>query len=103
MSKSFRKTNHLAVAGFLLPFVAGAFVGLLVVGVKEDFGRFQFLIPYFTVVPLILCGGLVCSTRSIPLIKERNDKDYAYSGLTLNILFLVVYGISLLYFFGFDL
>ena len=103
MSKDLRKTNHLAVVGFLLPFVAGALVGFLVVLVKKDFGRFQFLVPYFTVVPLILCGGLVCSTRSIPLIEERNDKDYAYSGLTLNILFLIVYVISLLYFFGFDL
>ena len=103
MEKGFQKTNHLAVAGFLLPFVAGAVVGLLVVTVKRDFSRFEFLIPYLTLVPLLLCAGIVCSARSIPLIEERNDKDYAYSGLTLNILFLIVYGISLLYFFGFAL
>ncbi|RLB24667.1 MAG: hypothetical protein DRG71_04975 [Deltaproteobacteria bacterium] len=100
MNKTFRKTNHLAVVGFLLPFVAGAVVGLLVVTVKKDFTRFQFLIPYLTLVPLLLCAGIVCSVRSIPLIEELNDKDYAYSGLTLNVLFLIVYGISLLYFFG---
>jgi hypothetical protein len=47
---------------------------------------------------MILVGGLVSSLRSIPLIPERNDKDYAYSGLTLNILFLVVYITSLIYF-----
>ena len=103
MRNGFRKTNHLAVVGFLLPFVAGAVVGLLVVMVKKDFSRFQFLIPYLTLVPFLLCAGIVCSTRSIPLIEERNDKDYAYSGLTLNILFLIVYVISLLYFFGFSL
>ncbi|HDM10253.1 MAG: hypothetical protein JRI39_09035 [Deltaproteobacteria bacterium] len=101
MAKGYRKINHLAIVGFLLPFVANAVVAILVVVVKKDFSRLKFLLPYFSVVPLILCCGVFCSIRSIPLIEERNDKDYAYSGLVLNIFFLVIYGISLLYFLGF--
>jgi len=59
------KTNHLAVAGFLL----------------------------------IMLTGVVSSVKSIPLIEEKGDKDYAYSGLTLNLLFMLVYITSLIYFF----
>jgi hypothetical protein len=95
-----RKTNHLAVLGFLLPFAAVGIVALLVLTVREDYKTLRFSIPYLTLVPLILFAGLLCSIRSIPLIEERNDKDYAYSGLTLNLLFLFTYVISLIYFFS---
>ncbi|MBW1730335.1 MAG: hypothetical protein JRH08_02360 [Deltaproteobacteria bacterium] len=100
MPKGFRKTNHLAIVGFLLPFGAGGLVALLVALVQKEFLSLKFLVPYLTLVPLLLCSGIVCAIRSIPLIEERNDKDYAYSGLTLNVLFLIIYIISLIYFFG---
>jgi len=32
------------------------------------------------------------------VIEEKGDKDYAYSGLTLNLLFMLVYITSLIYF-----
>lgn len=99
MGRELRKTNHPAIAGFLLPFVAAAVTGALLLIVKEDLKSLKFSIPYLVLVPMILLGGLVSSLKSIPLIPERGDKDYTYSGLTLNILFLVVYVISLLYFF----
>ncbi|NQU15814.1 MAG: hypothetical protein HQ561_16790 [Desulfobacteraceae bacterium] len=99
MGRELRKINHPAIAGFLLPFVAAAVTGALLLIVKEDLKSLKFSIPYLVLVPMILLGGLVSSLKSIPLIPERGDKDYTYSGLTLNILFLVVYVISLLYFF----
>ena len=99
MGRELRKTNHPAIAGFLLPFVAAAVTGALLLIVKEDLKSLKFSIPYLVLVPMILLGGLVSSLKSIPLIPERGDKDYAYSGLTLNIFFLVVYVTSLLYFF----
>ncbi|RLB43843.1 MAG: hypothetical protein DRH12_01915 [Deltaproteobacteria bacterium] len=101
MARNFKKINHLAIIGFLLPFAASALVAVLVVVVQKDFSQLSFLVPYLTAVPLVLCSGLVCSVRSIPLIEDRNDKDYAYSGLTLNILFIIIYCISLFYFLGF--
>jgi hypothetical protein len=94
-----KKTNNLAVLGFLLPFVAAGVAGLLVLAGKEDFRSLKFSICYLTLVPIALLTGLASSVRSIPLIEERNDKDYAYSGLTLNILFICVYITSLVYFF----
>lgn len=99
MGRELRKTNHPAIAGFLLPFVAAAVTGALLLIVREDLKSLKFSIPYLVLVPMILLGGLVSSLKSIPLIPERGDKDYAYSGLTLNIFFLVVYVTSLLYFF----
>jgi len=99
MGQKPRKTNHPAIAGFLLPFVAAAVTGALLLIVKEDLESLKFSIPYLVLVPMILLGGLVSSLKSIPLVPERGDKDYAYSGLTLNILFLAVYVTSLLYFF----
>lgn len=95
----FRKPNHLAVIGFLLPFAAVGLVGGLILTVKEDCASHVFLVPYLGLVPLILICGLLCSIKSIPLIPELNDKDYAYSGLTFNLLFLVLYIISIIYFF----
>ena len=96
---SSRKTNHLAIAGFLLPFVAAAVVGFLFLVLKEEVKTFKFFIPYLTLIPLLLLAGILASLKSIPLIEQRNDKDYAYSGLILNILFISLYVISLIYFF----
>jgi hypothetical protein len=94
-----KKSNNLAVFGFLFPFAAAAIAGSLILAVKRDFTSTKFLIPYFSIVPLVLLSGLVCSIRSIPLIPDLDDKDYAYSGLTLNILFLMIYSTSAIYFF----
>ncbi len=94
-----RKTNNLAVLGFLLPFVAAAVSGGLILITKKDFGKNIFLVPYVSIVPLLLFCGLICSVRSIPRIPDLGDKDYAYSGLTLNILFLGIYFTSVAYFF----
>ena len=99
MPFNFRKTNHLAVVGFLLPFFAAGVTSALVLIGKDEFKDLKYSVCYFTIVPLALIGGLVLSIKSIPLIEERNDKDYAYSGLTLNILFILTYIISLIYFF----
>ena len=94
-----RKTNHLAIVGFLLPFAASGLVGLLIMIGKEDFRSLRFSILYLAVVPVVLLGGVVLSLKSIPLIEERGDRDYAYSGLTLNLLFIFVYGTSLICYF----
>lgn len=92
-----RKTNHFAVAGFLLPFLAAAVTSFLLLIGGEDFTSLKFSIPFISIVPSILLAGVVLSIKSIPLIPERGDKDYAYSGLTLNILFLIVFITFLVY------
>ena len=91
----FKKTNHRAVAGFLMPFAAAGLTGGLLLLVEDGAMSLAFLIPYLSVVPLALICGLILSIQSIPLIEELNDKDFAYSGLTLNLLFLTLYVISL--------
>lgn len=96
----FRKTNHLAVAGFLCPFSAASVAGLLVIIGKEDFTSLKFSMFYLTIVPMILLAGLILSLKSIPLIQELGEMDYAYSGLTLNILFIIIYITLLIYFFA---
>jgi hypothetical protein len=95
----FRKANHLAIIGFLLPFAAAALLGLLLMFGKEDFRSLRFSVFYLSVVPLALLVGIVLCLKSIPLIEERGDQDYAYSGLTLNILFIFVYIVSLICYF----
>lgn len=97
--KPYRKINHLAVAGFLLPFAAAALSGALILAAEEAFGILRDSVLYLTLVPLILLAGLVSSIKSIPLIPERDDADYAFSGLTLNIMAALIYLTSLLYLF----
>ena len=92
-----RKTNHYAVAGFLLPFMAAAVTSALLLIGGEDITSLKFSLPFVSVVPSLLLAGVGFSLKSIPLIPERGDKDYAYSGLTLNILFMVVFITSLFY------
>ncbi len=93
-----QKPNTLAIAGFLAPFVAAGITGLLILCLGEDIKSFKISLLYLTIVPLILLAGLFFSLKSIPLIQKLGDKDYAYSGLVLNLLFLVVYVTSLIYF-----
>jgi hypothetical protein len=92
------QTNHPAVAGFLIPFAAAGVAASLVLFIQGKVWTLMFMVPYLTVVPGLLLAGLFLSIRSIPLIPERNDKDYAYSGLTLNLLFLFIYLLSLFYY-----
>jgi hypothetical protein len=94
----FRKTNNRAIAGFLLPFVAAGLASLLVLGLDKDSLPFQFWVPFVTVIPLILILGLTLSLKSVPFIEKLGDKDYAYSGLVLNIFFILFYIASLVYY-----
>jgi hypothetical protein len=92
----FRKTNNRAIAGFLLPFVAAGLASVLVLGFDKDSLPFQLWVPFVTVIPLILILGLTLSLKSIPFIEKLGDKDYAYSGLVLNIFFILFYIASLI-------
>jgi hypothetical protein len=95
----FRKANHLAIIGFLLPFVSAGVTGLLVLVAGKDMAQLRFSILYLTLVPLILLAGLISSLKSIPQIEERGDRDYAYSGMALNFIFSLVYIFSLIFLF----
>jgi len=93
----FRKTNHLAIAGFLLPFLCAGFASFYVLFSKGDYSSYRFFIFFFGIVPALLAAGLFLAVKSIPLIEEKGDKDYAYSGLVLNIFFALLYLASLVY------
>jgi len=93
-----QKPNSLAIAGFLAPFAAAGITGILILWFERDATSFWIPVLYLTMVPLVLLAGLVLCLKSIPLIEELGDKDYAYSGLTLNVLFLMVYITSVIYF-----
>ena len=92
------KPNNLAVAGFLLPFGAAGIAGVLILWFGENIGSFQASLFYLTLAPLVLVAGLVCSLKSIPLIAKLGDADYAYSGLSINIVLLMLYIISVIWF-----
>ena len=100
MPYELRKTNHAAIAGFLLPFAAAGVTGLLILASRGSVSSLKFSIPFLSAVPLLLAAGLVLSLKSIRLIQERDDRDYAYAGLTMNILFSTSYLLSLIYFFS---
>lgn len=94
----FRKTNNRAVLGFLFPFLAMGLASGLVLWERAHGLPFPVWVPLLTLIPVILAVGLLLSIKSIPLIQELGDKDYAYSGLVLNaflILFLIA---SILYY-----
>jgi hypothetical protein len=93
----FRKTNHPAIAGFLMPFLSAGFASFYVLFGKGDYGSFRFLISFLGIIPVLLAAGLFLSLKSIGLIEEKGDKDYAYSGLVLNLFFALLYLASLLY------
>jgi len=94
----FRKTNNRAIAGFLLPFVAAGLASYLVLGLEKDALSFHIWVPFVTIIPLTLALGLILSIKSIPLIEKLGDRDYAYSGLVLNIFFILFYIIALIYY-----
>ena len=97
MKPAFRKTNHHAIAGFLLPFVAAALVSAYVLYGNRDYTSLLSKAVFLVLVPLILAAGLYLSLRSLPLVAEKGDKDYAYSGLVLNVFFILLYVSSLIY------
>jgi len=97
MKPSFRKTNHAAIAGFLLPFVAAGAASAYVLYGSGEYTSFLAKMFFLALVPLVLAAGLYASIRSIPLVAEKGDKDYAYSGLVLNIFFILLYLASLTY------
>ena len=95
--RGFRKTNHPAIIGFLIPFVVAALASTYVLYHSGDLISFGFWVCFLVIIPLMLLLGLFLSLKSIPLIKDRGDKDYAYSGLVLNIFFILLYLASLIY------
>lgn len=97
--QSFAKTNRRAVAGFLAPFVAAGIGGLLILVGKEGFAQPKFLVPFLILVPVTLVAGLVLSIQSIAYVEELGDKDYAYSGLVLNLFSMFFFGLSVTYIF----
>jgi len=98
MRQGLQKPNSLAIAGLLAPFAAAGIAGALILWYGKEVTTCAASMVYLTVVPLILITGLVLSLKSIPLIQKRGDKDYAYSGLTLNVLFLIFFAMSVIYF-----
>jgi len=94
----FQRPNSLAIAGFLAPFVAAGVTGLFLLFLGHAPRGITMTVLYLTVTPLVLLTGVVLSLKSIPRIEEFGDGDYAYCGLVLNILFIVVYITSLIYF-----
>jgi hypothetical protein len=95
----FRKTNHPAIAGFLVPFLCAGFATFYVLFGSGDYGSYRFFISFLGIIPVMLAAGLFLSVKSISLIEERGDKDYAYSGLVLNLFFALLYLASLIYCF----
>ncbi len=79
-----------------MPFVAAGLASALVLYGHNEYGSASypstlFRITFLALIPLILLLGLWLSIKSIPLIPERGDKDYAYSGLVLNLFFILLY------------
>jgi len=95
----FRKANHPAIAGFLMPFLCAGFASFYVLFGKGDYGSYRFLISFLGILPVLLAAGLFLSLKSIRLIEEKGDKDYAYSGLVLNLFFAILYLASMIYCF----
>jgi len=95
----FRKTNHPAIAGFLMPFLCTGFASCYVLFGKGDYTSYRFLISFLGIVPLLLGAGIYLSIKSLALIEAKGDKDYAYSGLVLNLFFALLYLASLIYCF----
>ena len=92
--------NRLASFGFFLSLIGAQVMGLLLYLNKNNYGSLAFALQYLIITPLIQVTGLISSIKSIPYVEEWGDKDYAEGGLCLNILFLSLYAVSLLYFLG---
>jgi hypothetical protein len=91
------RTNHPAIVGFLLPFLAAGVSSAQVLYGRGDYTSFVSRAVFSALIPLMLGAGLYASLRSLPLIPEKGDKDYAYSGLVLNIFFILLYLFALIY------
>ncbi len=87
----FGKSNHPAIFGFLIPFLVAGIASLSVLWGWRDYNSFLFKMTFLALLPLLLVLGLWLSIKSIPLIGEKGDRDYAYSGLVLNIFFILLY------------
>ncbi len=82
-----------------MPFLSAGFASFYVLFGKGDYGSYRFLISFLGIVPVLLAAGVFLSVKSISLIEEKGDKDYAYSGLVLNLFFTLLYLASLIYCF----
>jgi hypothetical protein len=89
--RRFGKSNHPAIIGFLVPFAAAGIASVSVLWGWNNHSSFFFRLIFVAIIPLLLLFGLWLSIKSIPLIQEKGDKDYAYSGLVLNIFFILLY------------
>jgi hypothetical protein len=96
----FGDENKLAGLGFFLSLIGAEVMGLLLYFGQRNYTSFKFALPYLLIVPSIQVAGLVSSLKSLPYVEEWGDKDYAQGGLVLNILFISLYIVSLIYFFG---
>jgi len=82
-----------------MPFLCAGFASFYVLFGKGDYVSFRFLITFLGVIPVLLAAGVFLSVKSIAFIEEKGDKDYAYSGLVLNLFFALLYLASLVYCF----
>jgi len=89
--RRFGKSNHAAIIGFLTPFLAAGIASVTILWGWNDHRSPFFRMTFVAIIPLLLLFGLWLSIKSIPLIQEKGDKDYAYSGLVLNIFFILLY------------
>jgi hypothetical protein len=99
MARTFRKTNHRAIAGFLLPFVAAGLASALVLWSSGDIFSSDSWVLFVTFIPLTLCAGIILSLSSFSQVEDRGDRDYAYSGLVMNLFFSLLYVLSLIYYY----
>ena len=82
-----------------MPFLCAGFASFYVLFGKGDYASNRFLISFLAIIPVLLAAGLFLSIKSIGLVEEKGDKDYAYSGLVLNLFFSLFYLASLIYCF----
>jgi hypothetical protein len=82
-----------------MPFLCAGLASSYVLFGKGDYASYRFLLYFLGLIPLLLAAGLFLSIKSIALIEEKGDKDYAYSGLVLNLFFALLYLGALVYCF----
>ena len=99
MAGTVRKTNDRAIAGFLLPFVAAGLACALVLWSRGDIFSSGSWVLFVTIIPVTLFAGLMFAVKSFSHVEARGGRDYAYSGVVLNLLFILLYVLSLLYYY----
>jgi len=82
-----------------MPFLCAGFASFCVLFGKGDYASCRFLISFLGIIPVLLAAGLFLSIKSLAFIEDKGDKDYAYSGLVLNLFFTLLYLASLIYCF----